>query len=58
MCSSDLVVEKICTIGDNGSGKTTLIRKIAEELTDREDISACYMPQNYEEALPLDITAV
>ncbi len=50
--------EKICIIGDNGSGKTTLIRKIAEELTKREDISVCYMPQSYEEALPFDITAV
>ena len=50
--------EKICIIGSNGSGKTTLIRKIAEELCARTDITACYMPQDYEEALPYDMTPV
>ena len=50
--------EKICIIGDNGSGKTTLIRKIAEELLSRQDLSACYMSQNYEETLPYDLTPV
>lgn len=50
--------EKICMIGDNGSGKTTLIRKIAEELLPRQDLTACYMPQDYEETLPFDETPV
>ena len=50
--------EKICIIGDNGSGKTTLIRKIAEELLSRQDLTACYMSQNYEETLPFDWTPV
>lgn len=50
--------EKICIIGENGAGKTTLIRKIAGELLAREDLSAFYMPQNYEEALPFDQTPV
>ena len=50
--------EKICIIGDNGVGKTTLIRKIAEELMQRPDLSACYMSQNYEETLPFDKTPV
>ena len=50
--------EKICIIGRNGVGKTTLIRKIAEELLARTDITACYMPQNYEELLPEDMTPV
>ena len=50
--------EKICIIGDNGSGKTTLIRKIAAELLPRQDLRACYMPQNYEETLPFDRTPV
>ena len=50
--------EKICIIGSNGSGKTTLIRKIAEELCARTDITACYMPQDYEEALTYDMTQV
>ena len=50
--------EKICIIGDNGVGKTTLLRKLAETLLERKDISACYMPQNYEEALPFSQTPV
>ena len=36
--------EKVCIIGDNGAGKTTLIRKIAEALLPRQDLSAFYMP--------------
>ena len=50
--------EKIAIIGDNGSGKTTLISKLAEELLARKDIRVQYMPQNYEELLPLDETPV
>ena len=50
--------EKICIIGANGVGKTTLLRKIAEELSQRDDIKAAYMPQNYEEILDLDMTPV
>ena len=50
--------EKVCIIGANGVGKTTLIRKIAEELCIRADLAACYMPQNYEEELPFDLTPV
>lgn len=50
--------EKVCIIGDNGVGKTTLIRKLAEELLLRQDLTACYMPQNYEERLPFDLTPV
>ena len=50
--------EKLCIVGSNGSGKTTLIRKIAGELCARTDITACYMPQNYEETLPFDVTPV
>ena len=38
--------EKICIVGDNGAGKTTLLRKIAQELLERTDINAEYMPQN------------
>ena len=49
---------KICIIGDNGVGKTTLIKKIAEELLQRTDIHAEYMPQNYEELLDMDMTPV
>ncbi|MBR3586215.1 MAG: ABC-F family ATP-binding cassette domain-containing protein [Oscillospiraceae bacterium] len=50
--------EKICIVGGNGCGKTTLIRMIAEEMCRRTDVTACYMPQSYEEALPWDITPV
>lgn len=50
--------EKICIVGANGAGKTTLIRKIAEELLNRKDLNAIYMPQNYEELLDLSQTPV
>lgn len=50
--------EKICIIGKNGAGKTTLIKKIAEELLQRNDIHAEYMPQNYEDSLDLSKTPV
>lgn len=48
--------EKVCITGKNGAGKTTLLRAIARELLARDDIRACYMPQNYEEILQLDKT--
>ena len=50
--------EKVCIIGKNGCGKTTLLRKIAEELLERTDIKASYMPQNYEELLDMNLTPV
>ena len=50
--------EKICIVGPNGAGKTTLMKKIAEELLNRNDIHAEYMPQNYEELLDLDMNPV
>lgn len=50
--------EKVCIIGQNGAGKTTLLKRIANELLERKDIRACYMPQNYEELLDMDKTPV
>ena len=50
--------EKICITGKNGAGKTTLLHKIAENLLNRTDIKAEYMPQNYEELLSLNLTPV
>lgn len=50
--------EKICIIGRNGAGKTTLIRIIAGFLLQRKDLNACYMPQNYGDMMPMDITPV
>ena len=48
--------EKLCIVGKNGAGKTTFLRKAAEALQSREDISAIYMPQNYGELLDLTQT--
>ena len=49
-------------LGDENShipaGKTTLLKKIAEELLNRNDIKAEYMPQTYEDLLDLDVTPV
>jgi ATPase subunit of ABC transporter with duplicated ATPase domains len=50
--------QKICIVGKNGAGKTTLLKKIAEELLERKDIRAAYMPQNYEELLQPELTPV
>lgn len=50
--------EKICIVGTNGAGKTTLLHKIADELLNRTDIHAEYMPQDYEELLDLSMTPV
>ena len=50
--------ERVCIIGENGAGKTTLLRVLAEELLPRKDIRAAYMPQNYDDALPGDVTPV
>ena len=52
------VQKKICMIGANRAGKTTLLKKIAEELLNRNDIKAEYMPQTYEDLLDLDVTPV
>jgi len=50
--------EKVCIIGRNGAGKTTLIKIIADLLLQRKDLNACYMPQNYEDMMPMSITPV
>lgn len=50
--------EKICITGENGVGKTTLLRKIAAELFSRPDLCVEYMPQNYEERLNMNQSAV
>ncbi|MBP3487359.1 MAG: ABC-F family ATP-binding cassette domain-containing protein [Roseburia sp.] len=50
--------EHICIVGKNGMGKTTLLREIAGNLQKRSDIHVFYMPQNYEDALPMERTPV
>ena len=50
--------EKIGIIGRNGAGKTTLIRQVAQVLLNRRDLKVGYMPQDYEEGLPGDLTPV
>ncbi|HHX68914.1 MAG TPA: ABC-F family ATP-binding cassette domain-containing protein, partial [Gallicola sp.] len=41
-------------IGKNGIGKTTLFKEIHKLLKYRNDINLGYMPQNYEDSLPLN----
>ena len=50
--------EKVCIVGKNGSGKTTLIKKIYDNMKDRTDIKVGYMPQNYDDLLISEITAL
>ena len=45
-------------IGRNGAGKTTLLRALWEELRQRKDICAAYMPQDYREVLDFRQTPV
>ena len=50
--------QHICIIGKNGVGKSTLLKKIWEELKDKNDINIGYMPQNYEEILDFSKTPI
>ena len=50
--------DKICIIGDNGTGKTTLIKKICEELKNRDDLKVFYMPQDYSEVMDYESSPV
>ncbi len=50
--------EHLVIIGQNGAGKSTLIKKIYENLKNRDDIKVGYMPQNYEDMLDLEKTPI
>lgn len=45
-------------VGRNGAGKTTLLRCLWNELRQRKDIAAAYMPQDYREVLDFSQTPV
>lgn len=44
--------QKIGVIGQNGVGKSTFLKQLWQDLKDRTDIAAGYMPQNYRDFLP------
>lgn len=44
--------------GKNGAGKSTLLAIVWNELKDRKDITASYMPQNYQEMLDFNKTPI
>ena len=44
--------------GRNGAGKSTLLALLWAELRERRDITACYMPQDYSQALDYTQTPV
>lgn len=50
--------EHVCIIGKNGAGKSTLLRLLWDELKNRRDITAAYMPQDYAEILDYDKTPI
>ncbi len=50
--------EHIGIIGKNGAGKSTLLHLLWNELKDRQDIIAAFMPQNYAEVLDFHKTPV
>lgn len=50
--------QKIGIIGQNGIGKSTLLKQLWTELSQRTDIAAGYMPQNYADYLRMDETPV
>ena len=50
--------EHIGIIGRNGAGKSTLLKILWNEMKDRSDITAAFMPQNYSEILDFNKTPV
>ncbi|MDD6467916.1 MAG: ATP-binding cassette domain-containing protein [Erysipelotrichaceae bacterium] len=50
--------DKVVIIGKNGCGKTTLMCLIAKELEHRRDLKVQWMPQNYDEVLPQDLSGL
>ena len=50
--------EHLCIIGRNGVGKTTFLRQVAQQLLERRDLRAAYMPQDYGETVDQTRTPV
>lgn len=50
--------DKIGIIGRNGMGKSTLLQAIWQQLPDISEMKAGYMPQNYEELLPVNLSPI
>ena len=50
--------EKIGIIGPNGVGKSTLLNKFQQLLSDKNEISLGFMPQDYQKKLQLDLSPV
>ena len=50
--------QHLVIIGRNGIGKTTLLKHVYDEISGREDINVGYMPQNYDDFMDLEQTAV
>lgn len=50
--------DKLVFTGRNGIGKSLLLKKIHAHLTARADIRLGYMPQNYEESMDNQLTAL
>ena len=50
--------DRVGIVGMNGCGKTTLLREIYMILRSRTDIKLGWMPQNYDEILPVDVSGI
>ena len=50
--------EKLLIIGPNGSGKTTLLRLILDRVSEDRRFRIGYMPQRYDDLLPLNQSPV
>lgn len=50
--------DKLVITGQNGIGKTRLLKKILRNINQRGDFSVGYMPQNYEELMSPNLSAL
>jgi len=49
--------DKVAVIGNNGTGKSILLKRIQQELQNKQ-LEFAYMPQNYEELLNYNMSAI